>query len=327
MAHYRRLSFMEREEVSRMLAAGSSLRATGRALGRAPSTVARELARHHASPVTYRAVLAHQRAQRWAHHPRKPRKLAVHSRLRRVVFTLLAQRWSPEQIARGLPQRYPAEPMMRISHEAIYTYLYVLPRGTLKRELTRYLRQRHRFRRPHKVRFVPRPIQDIVSIEERPAEVADRTVPGHWEGDLLVGHANGSALGTLVERTTRFTLLVPLTAKDAATVRQAFARELRTLPAQLRRSLTYDQGPEMREHRLFTKQTKMRVYFAHRHCPWERGTNENTNGLLRQFFPPGTRFHRLSRQAIKHVQEMFNDRPRKVLNWHSPAHAFRELLR
>ena len=189
------------------------------------------------------------------------------------------------------------------------------------------MRQRHRFRRPHKVRLVPRPIQDIVSIEERPAEVADRTVPGHWEGDLLVGHANGSALGTLVERTTRFTLLVPLTAKDAATVRQAFARELRTLPAQLRRSLTYDQGPEMREHRLFTKQTKMRVYFAHRHCPWERGTNENTNGLLRQFFPPGTRFHRLSRQAIKHVQEMFNDRPRKVLNWHSPAHAFRELLR
>ena len=327
MAHYRRLSFMEREEGSRMLATGSSLRATGRALGRAPSTVARELARHHASPVTYRAVLAHQRAQRWAHHPRKPRKLAVHSRLRRVVFTLLAQRWSPEQIARGLPQRYPPEPMMRISHEAIYTYLYVLPRGTLKRELTRSLRQRHRFRRPHKVRLVPRPIQDIVSIEERPAEVADRTVPGHWEGDLLAGHANGSALGTLVERTTRLTLLVPLRSKDAVTVRQAFARELRTLPAQLRRSLTYDQGPEMREHRLFTRQTKMRVYFAHPQCPWERGTNENTNVLLRQFFPKGTRFTQLSRREIKRVQAMFNDRPRKILNWHSPAHVFTQLLR
>jgi len=327
MARYHRLSVMEREELSRMLAAGSSLRATAQALKRAPSTLSRELTRHWTSPATYRAVPAHQRAQRWAHRPRKPRKLAAQPRLRRAVFTLLAQRWSPEQIAHGLPQRYPDEPTMRISHEAIYTYLYVLPRGTLKRELTRSLRQRHRFRRPHKVRLVPRPIQDIVSIEERPAEVADRTVPGHWEGDLLVGHANGSALGTLVERTTRFTLLVPLTAKDAATVRQAFARELRTLPAQLRRSLTYDQGPEMREHRLFTKQTKMRVYFAHRHCPWERGTNENTNGLLRQFFPPGTRFHRLSRKAIKHVQEMFNDRPRKVLNWHSPAHAFRELLR
>lgn len=327
MAQYRRLSLMEREELSRMLAAGYSLRTAGQALSRAPSTLARELARHHASPVTYRAVRAHQRAQRWAHRPRKPRTLAVQPRLRTAVFALLAQRWSPEQIARGLPQRYPDEPTMRISHEAIYTYLYVLPRGAFKRELVRYLRQRHRFRRPRKVRLKPRPIQDIVSIDERPAEVADRTVPGHWEGDLLVGHANASALGTLVERTTRFTLLVPLTAKDAASVRQAFARELRTLPAQLRRSLTYDQGQEMREHRLFTKQTQMRVYFAHPHCPWERGTNENTNGLLRQFFPKGTRFNQVSRKEIKQVQAMLNDRPRKVINWHSPAHAFNQLLR
>ena len=327
MAQYRRVTLMEREELSRMLAAAYSLRATGRALGRAPSSVARELARHHTSPVTYRAVRAHQRAQRWAHQPRKPRTLTVQPRLRRVVFTLLAQRWSPEQIARGLLQRYPHEPTMRISHEAIYSYLYVLPRGAFKRELVRYLRRRHRFRRPRKVRLSSRPIQDLISIDERPAEVADRTVPGHWEGDLLVGHANASVLGTLVERTTRFTLLVPLQSKDALTVRQAFARELRTLPAQLRRSLTYDQGPEMREHRLFTRQTKIRVYFAHPHCPWERGTNENTNGLLRQFFPKGTRFNQLSRHEIKRVQAVFNDRPRKILNWHSPAHAFNQLLR
>ena len=326
MAQYHRLSLVEREELSRMLAAGSSLRAIGQTLSRAPSTLSRELARHHASPVTYRAVAADQRAQRWAHQPRKPRKLAIQPRLRTAVFTLLAQRWAPEQIARGLPQRYPHEPTMRISHEAIYTYLYVLPRGTFKRELVRALRRRHRFRRPRKVRLSSRPIQDLISIDERPKEVADRTVPGHWEGDLLVGHANASALGTLVERTTRFTLLVPLKAKDAATVRQAFARELRTLPAQLRRSLTYDQGPEMREHRLFTKQTKMRVYFAHPHSPWERGTNENTNGLLRQFFPKGTRFTQLSRSEIKRVQVMLNDRPRKILNWHSPAHAFHQLL-
>jgi IS30 family transposase len=279
--------------------------------------------------VTYRAVPAHQRAQRGAHHPRKPRKLRklmVQPRLRTAVFTLLAHRWSPEQIAHGLPQRYPDEPTMRISHEAIYTYLYVLPCGALKRELARYLRRRHRFRRPRKVRRSSRPIQDLISIDERPSDVADRTVPGHWEGDLLVGHANASALGTLVERTTRFTLLVPLKAKDAATVRQAFARELRTLPAQLRRSLTYDQGPEMREHRLFTKQTKMRVYFAHPHSPWERETNENTNGLLRQFFPKGTRFHQLARREIKQGQVMLNDRPRKILNWHSPAHAVHHLL-
>src|SRR2546425_114287 len=241
MARYHRLSVREREELSRMLAAGYSLRATAQALKRAPSTLSRELTRHWTSPATYRAVPAHQRAQRWAHHPRKPRKLAVHPRLRRAVLTLLAQRWSPEQIARGLPQRYPDEPTMRISHEAIYTYLYVLPRGAFKRELVRYLRRRHR--------------------------------------------------------------------------------------AQLRRSLTYDQGPEMREHRLFTKETKMRVYFAHPHAPWERGTNENTNGLLRQFFPKGTRFNQLSRAEIKRVQALFNDRPRKILNWHSPAHAFTQLLR
>jgi IS30 family transposase len=326
MAQYHRLSLVEREELSRMLAAGHSLRATAQAMQRAPSTLSRELARHRTTPVTYRAVPAHQRAQRWAHRPRKPRKLAVQPRLRTAVFTLLAHRWSPEQIAHGLPQRYPDEPTMRISHEAIYTYLYVLPCGALKRELARYLRRRHRFRRPRKVRLSSRPIQDLISIDERPKEVADRTVPGHWEGDLLVGHANASALGTLVERTTRFTLLVPLKAKDAATVRQAFARELRTLPAQLRRSLTYDQGPEMREHRLFTTQTKMRVYFAHPQSPWERGTNENTNGLLRQFFPKGTRFHQLARREIKRVQVMLNDRPRKILNWHSPAHAFHHLL-
>jgi IS30 family transposase len=326
MGRYRRLSLMEREELSRMLAAGSSLRATAQTMERAPSTLSRELTRHQTTPKTYRAVPAHQRAQRWAHQPRKPRKLAVQARLRTAVFRLLAQRWSPEQIARGLPQRYPDDPAMRISHEAIYTYLYVLPRGVFKRELTHYLRRRHRFRRPRKVRLSSRPIQDLISIDERPAAVADRTVPGHWEGDLLVGHANASALGTLVERTTRFTLLVPLKAKDAGAVRRAFARELRTLPAQLRRSLTYDQGQEMREHRLFTKQTKMRVYFAHPQCPWERGTNENTNGLLRQFFPTGTRFNQLSRSEIKRVQAMFNDRPRKVLNWHSPAHAFNQLL-
>ena len=327
MERYRRLSLMEREELSRMLAAGYSLRATAQVMSRAPSTLSRELTRHRTSPVTYRAVPAHQRAQRWAHHPRNPRKLVVHPRLRTAVLHLLAQRWSPEQIAHSLPQRYPDEPTMRISHEAIYTYLYVLPCGALKRELARYLRRRHRFRRQHKVRRSSRPIQDLISIDERPQEVADRTVPGHWEGDLLVGHANASALGTLVERTTRFTLLVPLKAKDAATVRHAFARELRTLPAQLRRSLTYDQGPEMREHRLFSKQMKMRVYFAHPHSPWERGTNENTNGLLRQFFPKGTRFTQLSRAEIKRVQVMFNDRPRKILNWHSPAHAFHHLLR
>lgn len=306
-----------------MLAAGASLRAIGQALSRAPSTLSRELKRHQASPVTYRAVTAHQRALRWVHQPRKPRKLAVQPRLRAAVFRLLVQRWSLEQIAHGLPLRYPHAPAMRISHEAIYTYLYALPPGTCKRELAWYLRRRHRLRRPRKVRRSSRSIQDIISIDERPPEVADRTVPGLWEGDLLVGHANASALGTLVERTTRFTLLVQLNAKDAATVRHAFTRALRTVPVQLRRSLTYDQGPEMREHRLLTQHTHMPVYVAHAHCPWERGTN----GLLRQFFPKGTRFTQLSRAAIKRVQGVLNARPRKILQWQSPASAFHQLLR
>ena len=328
MPRYRRLTLMEREELSRMLATGASLRRIGAALGRAPSSLSRELTRHHASRVTYRAVAAQHRAQRWATQPRKPRKLAVAPRLRDTVFTLLTQHWSPEQIARGLPQRYPGDPTMRISHEAIYTYLYVLPRGALRKELLRALRHHHHVRRPrHRPRQKSRPIQDCISIEERPPAVAARTIPGHWEGDLLMGHGNASALGTLVERTTRFTLLVPLRGKDAPRVRQAFARELRSLPQQLRQSLTYDQGQEMAEHRLFTAQTQMRVYFAHPHCPWERGTNENTNGLLRQFFPKGTRFTTISRRQIKHVQALFNDRPRKVLAWHSPAKVFNDVLK
>ena len=326
MSWYRRLSFVEGEECSRMLAAGDSVRAIARALRRAPSRLSRELLRHRASRVTYRAVLAQQRATRLAQAPRRPRKLDQVPRLRQEVFARLAQYWSPEQIAQDLALRYPTDPTMRVAVETLYTYLYVLPRGQLKRAVLVALRQRHQARRPRRARRSRAPVQDIVSIEERPADVADRTVPGHWEGDLLVGRRNASALGTLVERTTRVTLLVPLAAKDAATVRQAFARELRRLPQQLRRSLTYDRGQEMREHRLFTHSTKIQVYFAHPHCPWERGTNENTNGLLRQFFPKGTDFTTLSRTHIKQVQRLFNGRPRKVLSWRKPVEVFAELL-
>ncbi|MDP3761985.1 MAG: IS30 family transposase [Ramlibacter sp.] len=327
MAPYQRLTLMEREELSRWLATGTSLRAIARTVGRAPSSLSRELTRNRAAPLTYRAVVAQQRAWRLSHQPRRPRKLVAHPRLRQAVLALLVQGWSPVQIAKGLIQRYPTEATMRISHETLYTYLYVLPQGALKHALIRALRHRHHVRRPRDTpRRSTRPIQEFLSITERPAEVATRTVPGHWEGDLLVGRRNASALGTLVERTTRFTLLVPLTARDATTVRQAFARELRTLPQQVRRSLTYDQGQEMREHALFTRETQMQVYFAHPHSPWERGTNENTNGLIRQFFPKGTDFTKLTRREIKHVQALFNDRPRKVLNWHSPAHAFTQLL-
>jgi len=249
-------------------------------------------------------------------------------RLRAYVYAGLAQRWSPEQIATRVEAAYPDDATMRVSHETIYTYLYVLPRGALRRELLQALRQRHKRRRARHRRLVHDrrgQLPDMISIEERPAEVADRTVPGHWEGDLLMGRGQRSALGTLVERTTRTTLLVPLRAKDAPSVRRAFAREMRTLPQQMRRSLTYDRGKEMAEHRLFTETTGIQVYFAHPQSPWERGTNENTNGLLRQFFPKRTDFSQLSRREIKHVQHLMNGRPRKVLNWRTPSEAFYNL--
>ena len=323
MVHYTRLTLAEREEISRQLAAGSRLRAIARQLGRAPSTIGRELRRAARTRSTYRATRGQHVARQRAQQPRRPRKLVTHLRLQAYVRAQLAQCWSPEQIATRLKAAYPDDTTMRVSHETIYTYLYVLPRGTLKRELLRALRHRRTHRRSH--RHTPERrgrIPDMLSIEERPAEVADRTVPGHWEGDLLVGRRGTSALGTLVERTTRTTLLVPLRAKDATSVREAFARTMRTLPQQMARSLTYDQGKEMAEHQLFTQETRIQVYFAHPHSPWERGTNENTNGLIRQFFPKGTDFSRVSRREIQHVQDLLNGRPRKVLNWRTPSEAF-----
>ncbi len=323
MPRYTRLTLTEREEISRQLAAKVPLRAIAQQLRRAPSTVTRELHRAERTRSTYRATRGQHVATQRAQHPRRPRKLLVQERLRTHVHTQLAQRWSPEQIAKRLLEAYPDDPTMRVSHETIYTYLYVLPRGELKRELLRALRLRRKHRksrrRSHDRRGV---IPDMISIEERPAEVADRTVPGHWEGDLLLGRRHASALGTLVERTTRTTLLVPLWAKDATSVRRAFAREMRTLPQQMARSLTYDRGKEMAEHKLFTQQTRIQVYFAHPHSPWERGTNENTNGLIRQFFPKGTDFLTVSRREIKHVQDLLNGRPRKVLNWRTPSEVF-----
>ena len=325
MQRYTRLGLAEREEVSRQLAAGQSLRSIARTLGRAPSSLSREVRRRGGSRITYRAEAAHHEAEASAHQARRPRKLVTNPRLWTYVHTQMAQRWSPEQIAQRLVAEYPDDMAMRVSHESIYAYLYVLPRGELKRELLRYLRQRHRRRKRQGATQDRRGrIPNMISIEERPAEVADRTIPGHWEGDLVMGGRNASAIGTLVERTSRTTLLVPLRTKDATSVRRAFARTIRTLPKQMARSLTYDQGREMSEHALFTQETRVRVFFAHPHSPWERGTNENTNGLIRQFFPKGTDFSKVSRREIKHVQDLLNGRPRKVLNWRTPSEVFHD---
>lgn len=327
MSRYHRLTVNEREEISLGLAQGRSRRDIAHTLGRYPSTISREIKRNNGASC-YRAIESQGRADYQAHKTiRKIQKLEANEPLKQAVLWHLRQLWSPEQIEKRLIMLYPDDMTMRISHEAIYQYIYVLPRGELRRELTRCLRRHHINRRiKRKVRRKPCPIQDYISIEERPAEVADRIVPGHWEGDLLAGHNNRSALGTLVERTTRMTFLVPLKKKDAMSVRKAFARQFNTIPAGLKRTLTYDHGQEMAQHKLFSKNTQMQVYFAHPHSPWERGTNENTNSLIRQFFPKGTDFSKISINDIKKAQDMLNDRPRKTLNFYTPHEVFGKLV-
>ena len=327
MSPYNRLNVNEREEISLGLARGFSQRSIAASLKRSPSTICGEISRNTKNGQEYRAVKAQKQTNRLLHTARKKRKLDINKPLKRYVLKQLDQLWSPEQIAKRLKVLYPTDMAMQISHESIYSYLYVLPRGALRKELVKSLRRHHINRRVKgKDRRKSSPIQDCISIEERPAEVADRIIPGHWEGDLIMGSRNLSALGTLVERTTRMTLLVRLKDKDAGAVRKAFAREFQRLPEGLKRSLTYDRGQEMAEHKLFTKSTRIQVYFAHPHSPWERGTNENTNDLIRQFFPKGTDFTKISLREIKRAQNMLNDRPRKTLEFLTPHEVFNRLL-
>jgi transposase, IS30 family len=304
---YQRLSSREREEISRGLAQGAGGRSG------------------------YRAFSARNRARTSASSRKLGKRILIERiALREYVEKKIAARWSPEQIAVKLTREYPHDTSMRVSHEAIYQYIYVLPRGSLKRSLIEGLRQERAWRRKkHKGRKSEETrgkIADMLSIEERPLEVASRTVPGHWEGDLIMGKYKRSALGTLVERTTRYTMLVPLKRKDAETVRKEYARALRALPRDLAKTLTYDQGKEMSEHKQFTIDTGITVYFAHPGSPWERGTNENTNGLIRQFFPKGTEFDKVPLREIRNAQDLLNDRPRKVLDYEKPFEAFTKLV-
>jgi len=322
---YRRLTSREREEVSRFLAADVSGAEIARRLHRHPSTISREVRLNggYRARSTYRAFSAGRRAHERAATRRLGKsRLAKEDRLRRYVLAGLSREWSPREIQERLEKEYPLDITMRISHEAIYRYIYVLPRGELRRTLIKALRQEHKYRRKKGYKNMQGnkgKIADMLSIEERPQEVADRSVPGHWEGDLLVGLHRKTALGTLVERTTRYTLLVPLGRnKGAAAVRKAYARAFRTVPTELKKTLTYDQGKEMLEHKRFTIDTGIQVYFAHPGSPWERGTNENTNGLVRQYFPKGTDFSKVSRYQIKRAQRRLNDRPRAVLNYEKP---------
>jgi IS30 family transposase len=376
----RHLSFVEREEIALLCAGGHGVREIARRLGRAPSTISRELRRNAATRgggFEYRATTAQWHADRSARRP-KPAKLAVNARLRDYVQDRLAGRiaapggkdirgpsvawkgrrsggrqdrrwakaWSPEQIARRLRLDFPEDETMRVSHEAIYQSLYVQGRGALKRELTACLRTGRALRLPRsRLRGRGKSfVTPEVMISERPAEAADRAVPGHWEGDLILG-LGSSAIGTLVERTTRFTMLLhlppmpghgsgpraknglALAGHGAEAVRDAIARTITTLPEQLRRSLTWDQGAEMAKHADLRIETGLSVYFCDPHSPWQRGSNENTNGLLRQYFPKGTDLAAHRADDLAAVAHALNARPRKTLGWRTPAEALDEILR
>lgn len=330
MSNYKRLSFEEREEISRLLESGQSLRTIAKVLLRNPSTISREVNRLPNDNKFYRALEGQKQSIRRSRSRRLgKRKLFVNLILQKVIREKLMLYWSPDQIAKYLKITYQCT-TMHISAESIYTYIYVLPRGELRAELSNQLRDKHKKRRVRGRSAVGQTsnLGEMLSIEERPASVADRTIPGHWEGDIIIGDAKKqTALGTLVERTTRTVILIPLKNKKAEEVRKAFAKEVKKLPEQLRLSLTYDQGREMAQHKLFTKETKMKVYFAHPASPWERGTNENTNRLIRDFFPKGTDFTKVTRNKIKWVQDCLNERPRKTLGYRTPFEVMQELLR
>jgi IS30 family transposase len=329
MNNYKRLNMTDREEISRGLAAGWTFSHIAHNIGRPVSTVSREVHGNCKYKRTYRAEVAQKKAVVTKHRLKQAKKLETNPKLLAYVLKKLSKKkWSPETIAQRLKARYPTDMTMHISHESIYTYIYCLPRGSLRKQLIKSLRQkrglRHNRKLPHARKGA---IQDAISIHERPPETEDRTIPGHWEGDLMMGSKqSNSALGTLVERTTRYTLLVPLTSHDTLTVRTEFAKAVKALPRHLKRSLTYDRGSEMASHKLFTKETKVQVYFCDPHSPWQRGTNENTNGLLRQFFPKGIDFNKITKKEIMHVQDLINDRPRKVLAYAKPDEVFLPLL-
>jgi transposase, IS30 family len=322
----RYLSLAEREEIAVGLAAGDSVRAIAARLGRAASTVSREVRRNCGYRGVYRAVPAQRRAEDRAVRP-KTAKLAGNAVLREWVQGRLEERWSPEQISVMLVREFPGDAEMRVSHETIYQSLYVQGRGALRRELAACLRTGRALRRPRRAGGRRRArIKDMVMISERPAEVADRAVPGHWEGDLIIG-SGSSAIGTLVERSTRFVMLLHLPhGHDAASVAAAMTGAMGGLPAALRRSLTWDQGQEMAFHAKIRLATSLEIYFCDPHSPWQRGSNENTNGLLRQYFPKGTSLAGYSKEHLEAAAAQLNSRPRKTLGWKTPAQALQEVL-
>jgi IS30 family transposase len=320
------LSLDEREEISRGIAAGQSIRTIAASLGRAPSTVSRELRRNEGRD-SYRASRADQVAWDRARRPKRC-KLAMHRALARQVAAKLKRQWSPEQVAGWLRRTYPNDMSRQVSHETIYRTLYIQSRGALKRELLAYLRRTRVMRRSrHHTQKTENHgrIIGTVSISERPASAEDRAVPGHWEGDLLFGDRD-SQIVTLVERQTRYVMLIKVNGKDSETVVNALIKNARRLPKELYRSLTWDRGSEMAGHRRFTLATDIQVYFCDPHHPWQRGSNENTNGLLRQYFPKGMNLSGVSQAKLDAVARQLNERPRKTLGYETPAERYQQTV-
>ena len=320
------LTLAEREEISRAVVAGHSIRSIAAQLGRAPSTISRELKRNGGQEC-YRASQADQSAWDRGRRP-KTGKLAQNRALARIVAGKLQLQWSPEQVAGWLKRTYPDDTSRQVSHETIYRSLFIQARGALKKELVAHLRRSRVMRRSrhHTMKTDKHGrITDTVSISERPASVEDRAVPGHWEGDLLFGSKN-SQIATLVERNTRYAMLVKVTGKDTETVINALIKNARKLPEELYKSLTWDRGKEMAEHKRFTLATDIQVYFCDPQNPWQRGTNENTNGLLRQYLPKGTDLSGYSQAKLNAVARRLNERPRKTLNYETPAERFHQTV-
>jgi IS30 family transposase len=330
---YRRLTVTDRETIGLMLAAQHTQTEIAEAIGVDKSTISRERRRHANRDGTYRPLTAQSQAEttaRTAHA--RPRKLSQAGPLRRYVVAGLRQKWSPQEISYRLRRDHGDDPVMRVSAETIYQSLFVQARGSLKRELTVHLRTQ-RTRRHSQTRRVEAAacgrgrLAGTISIRERPAEAEDRAVPGHWEGDLIIGANNASAIGTLVERTTRFVMLIHLPGRRTAEeFYQALTPTIATLPDQLRRSLTWDNGKEMGMHHRISMEADMPIYFADPHSPWQRGSNENANGLLRQYFPKGTSLRRYSPEDLAAVARELNGRPRKTLDWRTPAEALNDIL-
>ncbi|MFE7333240.1 IS30 family transposase [Streptomyces sp. NPDC057565] len=330
----RYLSEEERIRIADLRREKRSIRSIATELGRSPSTISREIRRNCNPDLRpshtgyYRPFAAQKRAEKRRSRPR-PRRIDEHSELREYIQARLDERWSPEQIASILRREFPDRPEMRAAHETIYRALYAQAEGGLWRQLFRRLRTGRSVRKTRRQpgRRTPRFSHPMVPISQRPAEAADRAVPGHWEGDLIVGAKNGSAIGTLVERSTRFTLLVHLPkGHSPGFFRQALLEAVKGLPPHLKRSLTWDQGAEMAHHYAFSEASGVPVYFCDPHSPWQRGSNENTNGLLRQYFPKGTDLSKFTREDLDAAAAELNSRPRKTLGWESPAERFTELL-